>query len=96
MLKIIDYMPLTELEAYGFKKDKTKYYIETPRDLMYSEKYAVFPKSKVLAIAINIKTRKITCTKNIVSWQDQTRIDLLFDLIKDGLVEKVEDNNVKD
>lgn len=92
MLKIKDNVDLKELEKFGFEYEKKKYYIETARDLMDSEtRSAVFPVSKRFAIYININDRKITVTKNIVCWQDQSKVDVLFDLIQAGLVEKVSD-----
>ena len=92
MLKIKDNVDLKELEKFGFEYEKKKYYIDTARDLMDSEtRSAVFPVSKRFAIYININDRKITVTKNIVCWQDQSKVDVLFDLIQAGLVEKVSD-----
>lgn len=90
MLKIKDSVDLKELEKFGFKYEKKKYYIETARDLMYSETDgAVFPVNKRLAIYVNVNDRKIIITKNIVCWQNQSKVDVLFDLIQAGLVEKV-------
>ena len=92
MLKIKDSVDLKELEKFGFKYEKQKYYIETARDLMPSETTeAVFPVSKRFAIYISVNDRKITITKNIVCWQNQSKVDVLFDLIQEGLVEKVSD-----
>lgn len=92
MLKIKDDVDLSILEKFGFKYEKKKYYIETSRELMDSEsRTAVFPVSKRFAIYINTTDRKIIVTKNIVCWKDQSKVEVLFDLIQSGLVEKVED-----
>ena len=89
MLKIKDNVDLEELKKFGFKYEKKKYYIETARDLMDSETNAVFPVSKRFAIYVNVNDRKVTITKNIVCWQNQSKVDVIFDLIKADFIEKV-------
>lgn len=84
MLKIKDSVDLKELEKYGFEKDC--YYkdsdVPTYRKVVYGDgKYAylkidIFPDREIL----------IRGTLPPVCIDD---LDIIFDLIKDGLVEKV-------
>ena len=78
MLKIKDNVQLNELEKYGFKT------------------HIYFCKNKVIELLqrkyLNVysETREIYLEK-LEIWQDSREsLELLYDLIKDGLVEKVE------
>ena len=86
MLKIKDNVDLKELEKFGFKYEKGKYYIESVRKPMPSE-YSV---KKHLAYSIFIKTRIIKMHRNNISWEYDNAMDIIYDLIKADMVEKVE------
>ena len=86
MLKIKSDVDLKELEKFGFKFEKGKYYVESVRKPMPSEKYSV---KKHLAYSIPSKTRKIKMHRNNISWEYDNAMDLIYDLIKADLVEKV-------
>lgn len=79
MLKIKDNVDLKELEKYGFR----------PRYNTYTGQidfYELFPENK-LSIRMDCPVyRRIACDK----YYDIAEI--LYDLIKDGLVEKVQDD----
>lgn len=78
MLKIKDDIDLKELENYGFKK---QYDIDTGNLRRYQHKDFEF-------VYVFVKDRELTATS--VEYGEPRRInDLLYDLIKDGLVEKV-------
>ena len=78
MLKIRDDVDLKELEKYGFKK---QYDIDTGNLRQYKHKDFDF-------VYVSVKDRELTATS--VEYGEPKRInDLLYDLIKDGLVEKV-------
>lgn len=78
MLKIKDNIDLKELEKYGFKK---QYDIDTGNLRKYQHKDFDF-------VYVFVVDREITATS--VEYGEPKRInDLLYDLIKDGLVEKV-------
>ena len=74
MLKIKDEINLKELEKYGFKEEK--WYCST-----HNETIHVFTRE---AFSIDVNTKYFTFL-NI----DFCGLDLLFDLIQAGLVEKV-------
>lgn len=74
MLKIKDNVDLKELEKYGFKK---KYYYNAY--VLECEKDDVHSKQDIL---FELSSRKL----GFCNWA----YDVLYDLIKDGLVEKVD------
>ena len=78
MLKIKDNVDLKDLEKYGFKR---KYYNGT-KNLVLEYEVKNLPR-KYQDILFDIPTRKL----EFCNWGS----DIMFDLIKDGLVEKVED-----
>lgn len=88
MLKIKDNVDLKELEKFGFKYENGKYYVESIRKPMPCEKYSV---KKHLAYSVYSKTRKIKMYRNNISWEYDNAMDLIYDLIKADLVEKVEE-----
>ena len=84
MLKIKDNVDLKVLENYGFhKSDTCGYLIETP----IIDKYRLIIGDKDIGLSINTKTRVIYY--NVRAGNVSKKIDLLFDMIQDGLVEKV-------
>jgi hypothetical protein len=94
MLEIAEYnkktgkkIDLKELEEYGFKFELGKYYIESVRKLMPSEVGYV---KKHLAYSIPSKTRKIKIHKNNICWEYDNCLDIIYDLINDGYIKKVE------
>jgi len=86
MLKIKDDVDLKELEKFGFEFEKGKYFIKSVRKPMPSERYSV---KKHLAYSIPSKTRKIKIHKNNICWEYDNGLDIIYDLIKADLVEKV-------
>lgn len=76
MLKIKDNVDLKELEKYGFKE--WSYHYEAILDEDYGEELIINKSDK----SIEISTRYAGTLMDI---------DLIYDLIKDGLVEKVND-----
>ena len=84
MLKIKDNVDLKELEKYGFKYEKLIY----GRDRYYEP---------ITCIDVTVNPKKENATLesrevivNTYSIENEA-IELLYDLIKDGLVEKVEE-----
>ena len=77
MLKIKDNIDLKELEKYGFKR---KYYNGT-KNLVLEYEVKNLPR-KYQDIVFDIPTRQL----EFCNWGS----DVMYDLIKDGLVEKVE------
>ena len=96
MLKIKDDIDLKELEKYGFKlTDKDKY---------YSIIYTYYPlgdsqPSERNYLSINLETRKLFNSIWGITWQGGNDhygfefSEVLYDLIRDDLVEKVDENN---
>lgn len=87
MLKIVDYypntkipFPLKELEKFGFKYDKDEDEWTTGKE--WEEIVVVF---KDKQIGVFIDTEYWKC------FTENYTLDLLFDLIQAGLVEKVEE-----
>ena len=88
MLKIKDNIELKELEKYGFKKDT--YYIGSDyysyRKVLYEEDKRGYGNYEYLMIEIDLDGE-------IVMWGTVYKkfidIDVLYDLIQAGLVEKV-------
>ena len=78
MLKIKDNVDLKELEKYGFKR---KYYNGT-KNLVLEYEVKNLPR-KYQDIVFDIPTRKL----EFCNWGSE----VMFDLIKDGLVEKVDE-----
>ena len=86
MLKIKDNVDLKELEKFGFEFEKGKYFIKSVRKPMPSECHI----KKHLAYSIPSKTKKIKIHKNNICWEYDNALDIIHDLIKADLVEKVE------
>ena len=78
MLKIKDNVDLKELEKYGFKKTKFNSYIIDFGSNHYESNF----------INISTKDRVIDV---VTAYFGHKEISILYDLIKDGLVEKVDD-----
>lgn len=80
MLKIKENIDLKELEKYGFKNF-----------ILFCEYYKnVYEFLKIKHLNVNKKTKEIYLEK-LEIWQDSREsLDLLYDLIQAGLVEKVE------
>ena len=103
MLKIKDNVNLKELEKYGLKpryKIKNEETGEVYIDYYYSTKYEprwgymrLKPKKKILWLWLPSKTfeNHIKTTRLIIEDEDYLDIDLLYDLIKANLVEKVDE-----
>ena len=85
MLKIKDNVDLKELEKYGFE------YNEAKKECFYR-----IDNSEVLTITINSTSiihktiRLYIDDEYCCCWGGKYTFDLLYDLIKDGLVEKVD------
>ena len=77
MLKIKDNVDLKELEKYGFKR---KYY-NASKNLVLEYELKDHP-HKYQDIAFDIPTKELL----LCNWGS----DVMYDLIKDGLVEKVD------
>ena len=78
MLKIIDNISLKELTKYGFERPLyVKQYIKVVKNSRYTEEDTIYE--------VDIPSRKIRV------WGKKINLDLLFDLQKDGLVEKVDE-----
>ena len=83
MLKIKDNVQLKELEKYGFRYCQTSmekylytYYLDNEFDL------TIYEDDKILRLGC--------CPIDDGSYADTNYLDVLYDLIKDDLVEKVE------
>ena len=81
MLKVKDSVDFKELEKYGFECDKKNIYCEYGYD-----KYDV-------TIYFETKNRVLKCSTPFdYNLEDSdSHLEVLYDLIKDGLVEKVDD-----
>lgn len=82
MLKIKDNVDLKELEKFGFKKQGVEY-LEC-----YYKKIPPYN----WAVSIGTYNREISIECDDKEYSFTTKIDVLFDLISAGLVEKVADN----
>ena len=78
MLKIKDNVDLKELEKYGFNN---KYYVD---EYVYSKELIIGTHYKE-EIVVWVKDREIQVANSI------RILNTLYDLIKDGIVEKVEE-----
>lgn len=88
MLKIKDNVDLKELEKLGFVlENKSQYILTSQKGIMPSEKYHV---KRKIAMKVYTKSRKLFITKYITCEYDN-KIELFYDLIQAGLVEKVEE-----
>ena len=95
MLKIKDNVDLKELEKYGFVDYNEELYLdEIGSRLVIGWAFGVLAiekDTKRIKVIVNIKTQKklnVYGDENII---DAYITENLYDLIKDGLVEKVED-----
>lgn len=84
MLKIKDNVDLKELEKYGFEHYPLIYIKETKR---YDDYMGMNTAKKIY---IDEKTREISIGTNL--FNTDIELDTLYDLIKDGIVEKVRKN----
>lgn len=82
MLKIKDNVDLKELEKFGFEKDGYNYYYDF---IPYNE-----DAGDGQYVLVDIKTRKIDLDYIDLDYFDKS-IELLYDLIKADMVEKVEE-----
>lgn len=82
MLKIKDSVDLKELEKFGFEKDGYNYYYDF---IPYNEE-----KCNGQYILVDIKTRKIYLDYIDLDYFDKA-VELLYDLIKVDMVDKVEE-----
>ncbi len=82
MLKIKDSVDLKELEKFGFEKDGYSYYYDF---IPYNE-----DTSNGQYVLVDIKTRKIDLGYIDLDYFDEA-VELLYDLIKADMVEKVEE-----
>ena len=80
MLKIKDNVDLKELEKYGFRMF-ANHYEKTIKDNGYGE---------YMVLTVYEVDRVISLTANTDDNVYTENLDILYDLIKDGLVEKVE------
>ena len=78
MLKIKDNVDLKELEKYGFIEDEFKV------RLLYEQ-------NRYTGLRVEKETKKIGLYNSVDIVVEKRTLDILYDLIKDGLVEKVED-----
>ena len=86
MLKIKSDVDLKELEKFGFvKENKSQYVLTSQKSIMPSEKYSI---KRKIAMKVYIKSRKLFITQNVTCEYDN-KIEILYDLIKANLVEKV-------
>lgn len=89
MLKIKDNVDLKELEKFGFIKDKGNYVIISATEPMPSDIYKI---TKKVVYQVFGNNRKLRISKSLMSRDDllnQNKYDLLYELIKADLVEKV-------
>ena len=87
MLKIKDDIDLKELEKYGFKKEEYKtYYGATEYDMRY---YSDCHQGGDTFICANSLSRHLNIWLDMNKELIITELDIIYDLIKDGLVEKV-------
>ena len=84
MLKIRDNVDLKELEKYGFKYEKMIY----GRERYYEPITCIDVTVKNTTKASSLKLRQVIVNAYSI---EHEAIELLYDLIKDGLVEKVDD-----
>ena len=82
MLKIKDNVDLKELEKFGFENDGYNYYYDF---IPYNE-----DTSNGQYVLVDIKTRKIYLDYIDLDYFDKS-VELLYDLIKADMVEKVEE-----
>ena len=81
MLKIKDNVDLKELEKYGFK---VKYDEDTGWAYKYQHKEYKF-------VYVMLKNRELNLSETNVRFEEQHKYySLVFDLIKDGLVTKID------
>ena len=80
MLKIKDSVDLKELEKFGFEKDGYNYYYDF---IPYNENNGQY-------VLIGVKERKIYLDYIDLDYFDKS-VELLYDLIKADMVEKVEE-----
>ena len=98
MLKIRDDIDLKGLEKYGFKNEYEDYIKRFPERIndknIETWKYYVYGYDKYdIVIYVDIKTKILTSGGLWGYCEEDTdsHLEVLYDLIKDGLVEKVEE-----
>ena len=84
MLKIRDVVDLKELEKYGFEEDRWKCYVKTICEGRRGQSFE-------LIISSNSRALEGFSNGADGSGEEGYLDNTLYDLIKDGLVEKVED-----
>ena len=88
MLKIKDSVDLKELEKYGFKYNE---YGDLCKELKIKEQ---FDEVTVLSICVDLTDKKYLRRIGLITngvYCFDYELDILYDLIKAGLVEKVDD-----
>lgn len=100
MLKIKDNVDLKELEKFGFKHKKTVWKsdknIEDENEWSFILKFTNIDK-EIQVVLIDIKDKDRIISEYIDNKYEmycivhKTRLDVLYDLIQSGLVEKVEE-----
>ena len=83
MLKIKDNVDLKELEEFGFKESENKKYYVYDDEESY----------EILGFSKDCKTIYIQ-SENSFNIAEEGSLDILFNLIQAGLVEKIEKENV--
>ena len=76
MLKIKNDVNLKELEKYGFIEDEFKV------QLLYEQ-------NRYTGLRVEKETKKIGLYNSVDIMVEKRTLDILYDLIKDGLVEKI-------
>ena len=90
MLKIKDSVDLKELEKFGFIKNRGNYITVSATNPMPSQPHL----NKKVVYQVFGKNRKLRISKSLISHNDllnENKYDLLYDLIKADMVEKVEE-----
>ena len=91
MLKIVDYYPYTkipfplkELEKFGFEENQREY-VKWEEDEWISEAICVLKEKREILIYLDSEYYKCYCGNNV--------LNILYDLIKAGLVEIMEEQD---
>lgn len=93
MLKIKNNIDLKELEKYGFELYKNFYYDDD--EITKLDCYLFDCNDNRTYVRVDVKTKEIALHSGLFGdspeYYFDTQLDVLYDLIKDGLVEKVEE-----